>query len=305
MELEVFEKIDLYLKGKLDPDDNFHQALLHDKELKEMVELEVITNQFIKENAIINATNHLTYIHNEANNLNKLKARVYKITALVVTLGLIGTFIIKNLNDTIDQKTNTVIPSKTKKDTLTIQKLPNNKESNGVNKNAVFEKVVNERSKDTLPNPVRHISNDLIEIPKPVLKASEKVKEQGLLNELSSAPTSLKVEKNIDPIIEKKQINTDQLENKIEKKAANKPESYVFEPNRETWRIPTNPEKKGKLTVLNKAGIEVFKKTFVENEEITWNGFSLAGELVQEGLYPFYIEYQDGEISYATVTIVF
>lgn len=80
-------------------------------------------------------------------------------------------------------------------------------------------------------------------------------------------------------------------------------ESYIFDPTRETWNIPSDPQKSGKITIYNKNGQVVFYKNFGLTEELTWNGTSENGEVLKPGLYIYTIEHVNGLLKQGSVTL--
>jgi gliding motility-associated-like protein len=80
-------------------------------------------------------------------------------------------------------------------------------------------------------------------------------------------------------------------------------ESYVFEPNRETWEVPTHTEKSGKLSIFDKNGHAVYRREFSKMEKITWDGTALTGGMLASTMYVYLLEYSDGTTQQGTVTL--
>ena len=79
--------------------------------------------------------------------------------------------------------------------------------------------------------------------------------------------------------------------------------SFSFDPGIQSWEIPNDKQKNGKITIYSKAGAVVYIYNFNINEQLSWNGNSSNGELLKPGYYIYTLEYQDGSIKQGSVTI--
>lgn len=79
--------------------------------------------------------------------------------------------------------------------------------------------------------------------------------------------------------------------------------SFVIDPLKESWDIPSDLQKSGKITIYDKSGQVVYTKTFGVMEHLTWNGTSENGETLRPGYYIYTIEQTNGVLRQGSVTL--
>ena len=79
--------------------------------------------------------------------------------------------------------------------------------------------------------------------------------------------------------------------------------SFSFDPTIQTWEVPFEHGKSGRITIVDKSGRTVFTKTFAPLEQLFWTGTSSNGETLQPGAYIYMIEYGDGSSQKGEVTL--
>jgi hypothetical protein len=72
----------------------------------------------------------------------------------------------------------------------------------------------------------------------------------------------------------------------------------------EHWKIEYQEGEVGKFTIMNKAGITIFKGLFGNNAEDQWNGTDQDGNSAEAGLYIAVLEYQNGKTETVQITVV-
>ncbi len=80
-------------------------------------------------------------------------------------------------------------------------------------------------------------------------------------------------------------------------------EQHYFNPQHETWEVPTKQDKNGKLTILDKSGQVVYTHPFDTAEQLIWNGSSQNNQTLLPGTYVYMIDYQDGLFEKGNVTL--
>jgi hypothetical protein len=68
--------------------------------------------------------------------------------------------------------------------------------------------------------------------------------------------------------------------------------------------VPYSEGESGKFTILNKAGIVIFKGTFGNGELSEWNGTDMNGITVNAGLYVCLLEYPASKTENLQITII-
>ena len=295
---ELYQLIDQYLQGKLPPDHPFLKDLAQDASLQEEVELQqlvtnaVIDNRLLKVQAEVNSLRSIPRPAPKRNYLAKT------LVALVVCAGV--AYLVLNkfrqpeviatnkvaispspspvpLSKTERKEPSPIVPS-SQKPIKSI--LPKMEEAQGNAPSAVqLEPAA----------PVQ-----IAETPKTVeVVLPEKLEEKKAIVPLESKATA--------PLLKKAEIETKTQEPETKTKPTM--ESHVFEPNRETWEVPTNMEKSGKLSIFDKNGLSVYKREFGKMEKITWDGTALTGGMLASTMYVYLIEYTDGSTQQGTVTL--
>ena len=79
--------------------------------------------------------------------------------------------------------------------------------------------------------------------------------------------------------------------------------SYIFDPTRDSWEIPNDKQKNGRITIYNKNGQVVYVKNFTIMEQLTWNGTSENGEILKPGYYIYTIEQDGNSLKQGSVTL--
>jgi hypothetical protein len=81
--------------------------------------------------------------------------------------------------------------------------------------------------------------------------------------------------------------------------------SFAINPdNGEIWKVPYAEGESGKFTIINKAGIVIFKGTFGNGELSEWNGTDMNGITVNAGLYVCLLEYPASKTENLQITII-
>jgi hypothetical protein len=82
-------------------------------------------------------------------------------------------------------------------------------------------------------------------------------------------------------------------------------QSYVFNPTKESWEIPTQQEYAGTVEIYNNRGILVYRANFNKFETLNWNGSSPQGEQTSPGVYIYRIQYENSTSEKGSVSIVY
>lgn len=299
-ETEIYDLIDLYLKGALAPDHAFVKELEVNAQLRLEVEKQSLTNSAVIDFRILQMKQDLRSIQQQASNPAKGKLFLGLAFGLIILLGGGYYWLSKpktlafEVESIIENKiAKTQVPPNTEKELVpivatsgemiirekkthapTIARL---KESEGTKEIVVYEKLVKSDTQD-------------IKVP-PSVNATENQKV-----EKEAPPVAKNITKNYAKENYISEPKTDDL--------ALTTVNYIFEPNREILGIELEPLRSGQFKVLDRSGRLLLQRTFSNIDKLEWDGVSKEGALLGSGIYPYIIEYTDGHIQKGSITIV-
>ncbi len=308
-----YHLIDLYLQGKLPRDHAFVQQLSHDVELQQEVEVQRLLTDAVIDHRLLKVQEELHALRATGSSKENKRgsSAIPKIAlAVLTTAGLLSLiFFFKNDNTTAPVSSNREIPAKMEPirteiaekirptDASRIVPIVPQVSSRKEQPNLVPTAEIKEEKVAEAPAVVTAVETEVekhIAVPTPVVvPQAEKIEEKKILSVPEERPAVAPAKKIAEEI--------HSPEAPAKKKVTM--QHHVFEPNRETWEVPTDMEKSGKLSIFDKNGHVAYRREFNKMEKITWDGTALTGGMLASTMYVYLIEYSDGTSEQGTVTL--
>lgn len=292
-EIEKFDQINQYLKGKLSEDARilFEAEIGVDAELKSDIEMHLLLNETIVDNYLMDVKQKTKFVLQK----KKIQQNRKHWTIGLGSIILVGTIFVAYHQ--FNEKTAKVQTS------LTKEVLPTTKPN---------EKQLNQTTAKTKVEPVGSLS--LIKEPtKPNLITNEPLLEKPIETEIipktiieeysTGNPGQVKTEK---PNQEAVKVNSAKIE--ASPKVVEKPErleevkpkediQLILNLSRnEPVMIPIEEGFDGKLEVLNGNGVEIWQQNMVGGQPNSWDGTARSGGQVSSGQYAFFLKSNEGQI---------
>ncbi len=303
LDIEILEKIGLYTRGEMDPDDNaaFQRQIEADAQLQKKLEASLIVDQMV---VAYEAIKLRAQMKKDLKGPSNTKWRIFLSAGSAVLLAGGALYSIFYLEKS---------PLKTATNTTPIQE-----KRAVVNKPQTIiqapEKILSEpnravsivkqkeqqafiENKQEITN--SHVQQGLIEPTHQVTKISEDQIE------VIKKPVDLKETKSAVTVSDNTPLNNTEKEEVYPAANTEKNKEYVFNPDYDqSWTIPYNQQKEPKLfKILDKAGKLFFQIPVAGFHPSDWKGESNNGSSLGMGLYFFNIEYADGTLEEGSILV--
>jgi len=304
-EEELYSKIDLHLRGKLENDVEFLKEINQNPSLAESVEIEKELRNVVVDYNILSIVSELDSIKKEVEleKRNKIIRNTFLgAIGIAFSVYLAFLFFDKKHIETKPLKTDSPVKAKEVSKIEVETKVESRAQIQKVNKEDQVTLTKQKESNTYLPiqeKSLNGLNNKTEETPS--ISNNEKTKEENAVIKKQHTDLQLKSKEN--------NAEKDEPKLDIEKEPVKVPAkkqvggNYVFEPTSETWNVPIESEKRGVFSVMDKSGTIQFKKPFEKNEILHWDGNSTNGVLLKIGLYLYHIDYEDGSFEQGTITL--
>lgn len=299
-ETEIYDLIDLYLRGALAHDHAFVKELEVNAQLRLEVEKQRLTNSAVIDFRILQMKQDLRIIQKQASNPAKGKLFLGIALGLIILLG--GGYFWHSKPKTSAFEAESIVEKKVGQAYV----LPTPEKELVPTEETSGKMMI--REKETYAPTIAPLKEseplkEIVAYEKLAKSDTQEIQNPPLTHALEHYPA----EKDASPVAKNTPKNSAN-ENPISEPKTDDLElsfvNYIFEPNRETLEIELKPLKTGQFTVMDKSGRMLLQKTFSNIDKFEWDGVSREGALLGSGIYPYIIEYTDGHIQKGSITIV-
>jgi hypothetical protein len=298
-EEETYSLIDQYLQGQLPVEHPFHGEMTSNRNLAQEVEVQRLLTEAVIDHQLVKIRNEIgllkpTYLAKHKNDFRLAKSGI----ALVLGLGMASywSYISTSSNTPV-----AIVPQEQTNQTETTP-VPVKPTQSVVRKPILLPKKQSSPQVTTLPEQAQveqteEATPSTITVEQPSMAEHSSEAKKEIVIEPSAATQSNQALKVESVTIEEKKPEAMPASKKVEMG------SHVFEPLRETWDVPLDTEKSGRLSIFDKNGQLVYKRDFAKMEHLSWDGHATNGGLLASNVYVYWIEYQDGSTQQGTVTL--
>lgn len=298
-ELELLERVDLYLEGKLSSEEKaaLEAQMEADSSLAELVQHQKVSNELILGERLHN----VKALMDQDFAAGKVKGGTNGLKWWTGGLVLAGAVVLFLL---VQPSTTSLVSVNEKKVPVENKKYDNDRKPTPPETQA-SDQVAGE--KKVIKNPVKKEKPSAESKEEPLIPADEEREEEvsgkdDIIEEIKIAENKIEIPEPVIPQ-EKTVTETKAPEHKPEKpevaKAENvrirKGEDHGFKPEfGEVFQLTVPEGKEAEIRIMNRAGNIVFSRK-AESEQFIWDGRTLQGGIAQAGLYIYILEFANGE----------
>ena len=301
-EEEKYQLIDQFLEGNLPENHDFYNLL--DNDLLEEVNIQRLLKDALLDHQLLKVKSDLNVFHKEKVSFKSKMNWIVVSIAGIIAVGTLLYFLSTKISNE-DSKEKRIIDQQIIEKSASDSSFSTDKNKTAApganNESLLKDKEIDKIKKSTILVESKVQQN---------LEKSSDVKPDSIsLSKLEQTTEVKQQEKPINPSkdSEIKPITADPQEkvpsSKPHVKQKHEIKNYVFEPQNETWEVPNDLEKAGKLSIFDRSGKMMYRREFNKTEKLVWEGNSSEGGILPPSVYVFMIEYTDGSTSQGTITL--